>query len=157
MYLSHHCTSVFLCSLIRWEKVSSFDALMTEDVSNVAVLKLKGQVMSIIYRFRAAKSNDWLWLKTCSMSFQNPYTEDVEYIVCTNTLANKLVSVVIYLFKVLFCVTLLHCWRWTMPVQCYTECWHKPLGYTELTGYGDESGNHCPNYKDILWLLVGLS
>jgi len=71
---------------------------MTEDVSNVAVLKLKGQVMSIIYRFRAAKSNDWLWLKTCSMSFQNPYTEDVEYIVCTNTLANKLVSVVIYLF-----------------------------------------------------------
>jgi len=68
---------------------------MVEDVS-VAVLKMKGQVMSIIYRFRAAKTNEWLWLKTCSMSFQNPYTEEVEYIVCTNTMASKLVFVVIY-------------------------------------------------------------
>ena len=59
---------------------------------DIAVLKLKGQVMSIIYRFRAAKTNEWLWLKTCSMSFQNPYTEEVEYIVCTNTMANKCVS-----------------------------------------------------------------
>jgi len=63
--------------------------LTTEDVHDVAVLKLKGQVMSIIYRFRAANTNEWLWLKTCSMSFQNPYTEEVEYIVCTNTMANK--------------------------------------------------------------------
>jgi len=70
--------------------------LTVEDVS-VAVLKMKGQVMSIIYRFRAAKTNEWLWLKTCSMSFQNPYTEEVEYIVCTNTMASKLVFVVIYL------------------------------------------------------------
>jgi len=60
-------------------------------VFDVAVLKMKGQVMSIIYRFRAAKTNEWLWLKTCSMSFQNPYTEEVEYIVCTNTVASKLV------------------------------------------------------------------
>jgi len=65
-------------------------------VSDIAVLKLKGQVMSIIYRFRSAKSNDWLWLKTCSMSFQNPYTEEVEYIVCTNTMASKLVSVLFW-------------------------------------------------------------
>jgi len=64
---------------------------------DVVVLKLKGQVMSIIYRFRSAKTNEWLWLKTCSMSFQNPYTEEVEYIVCTNTVANKSVPVVIYL------------------------------------------------------------
>jgi len=60
-----------------------------EYMIDVAVLKLKGQVMSIIYRFRAAKNSEWLWLKTCSMSFQNPYTEEVEYIVCTNTMANK--------------------------------------------------------------------
>ena len=70
-------------------KFASLCGLTTEDVHDVAVLKLKGQVMSIIYRFRAANTNEWLWLKTCSMSFQNPYTEEVEYIVCTNTMANK--------------------------------------------------------------------
>jgi len=48
------------------------------------VLKLKGQVMSIMYRFRAS-SGDWVWLRTSSFSFQNPYTDEVEYIVCTNT------------------------------------------------------------------------
>ena len=70
---------------------NSSGGLTGEDVFDIAVLKLKGQVMSIIYRFRAAKTNEWLWLKTCSMSFQNPYTEEVEYIVCTNTMANKFV------------------------------------------------------------------
>jgi PAS domain S-box-containing protein len=58
------------------------------------VLKLKGQVMSVMYRFRAAKSGDWIWLRTSSMSFQNPYTEDIEYIVCTNTTVNNKQGVV---------------------------------------------------------------
>ncbi|XP_052791509.1 aryl hydrocarbon receptor nuclear translocator homolog isoform X3 [Mya arenaria] len=48
------------------------------------VLKLKGQAMSIMYRFRAS-NREWVWLRTTSFSFQNPYTEEVEYIVCTNT------------------------------------------------------------------------
>ena len=55
----------------------------------VTVLKLKGQVMSVMYRFRAANNHEWIWLRTSSMSFQNPYTEEIEYIVCTNTLANN--------------------------------------------------------------------
>jgi PAS domain S-box-containing protein len=50
------------------------------------VLKLKGQVMSVMYRFRA-KNREWVWLRTSSFSFQNPYTDDVEYVVCTNSLA----------------------------------------------------------------------
>lgn len=50
------------------------------------VLKLKGQVMSIMYRFRAS-NHEWVWLRTSSFSFQNPYTDEVEYIVCTNTSA----------------------------------------------------------------------
>lgn len=50
------------------------------------VLKLKGQAISIMYRFRAS-NREWVWLRTTSFSFQNPYTEEVEYIVCTNTSA----------------------------------------------------------------------
>ena len=49
----------------------------------LAVLKLKGQVMSVMYRFRA-KNREWVWLRTSSFSFLNPYTDEVEYIVCTN-------------------------------------------------------------------------
>lgn len=49
-----------------------------------AVLSLKGQVMSVMYRFRA-KNCDWVWLRTSSFAFHNPYTDEVEYIVCTNT------------------------------------------------------------------------
>ena len=51
----------------------------------IIVLKLKGQVMSVMYRFQA-KSQEWVWLRTSSFSFQNPYTDEVEYIVCTNSL-----------------------------------------------------------------------
>lgn len=52
----------------------------------VSVLKLKGQVMSVMYRFRA-KSREWIWLRTSAFAFLNPYTDEVEYIVCTNTIA----------------------------------------------------------------------
>jgi aryl hydrocarbon receptor nuclear translocator len=51
-----------------------------------AVLKLKGQVLSVMYRFRA-KNREWVWLRTAAFAFLNPYTDDVEYIVCTNTSA----------------------------------------------------------------------
>lgn len=55
------------------------------------VLKLKGQVLSVMYRFRA-KNREWVWLRTSAFSFLNPYTDDVEYIVCTNTTAKSLHS-----------------------------------------------------------------
>ncbi|KAG1682535.1 Aryl hydrocarbon receptor nuclear translocator [Nymphon striatum] len=50
------------------------------------LLKLKGQVMSVMYRIRA-KNGEWIWLRTSAFAFLNPYTEDIEYVVCTNTLA----------------------------------------------------------------------
>ncbi|XP_076355594.1 aryl hydrocarbon receptor nuclear translocator homolog isoform X2 [Tachypleus tridentatus] len=53
------------------------------------VLKLKGQVMSVMYRFRG-KNREWIWLRTSSFAFLNPYTNDVEYIVCTNSSAKSL-------------------------------------------------------------------
>ncbi|XP_068086512.1 aryl hydrocarbon receptor nuclear translocator homolog isoform X5 [Anabrus simplex] len=73
---------------------SCFDFFHPEDQTHMKesfeqVLKLKGQVMSVMYRFRA-KSRDWVWLRTSAFAFLNPYTDDVEYIVCTNTSAKSL-------------------------------------------------------------------
>lgn len=56
------------------------------------MLKLKGQVLSVMYRFRAKNRGEWVWLRTSAFSFLNPYTDDVEYIVCTNTTAKSLHS-----------------------------------------------------------------
>ncbi|XP_043483669.1 aryl hydrocarbon receptor nuclear translocator homolog isoform X2 [Leptopilina heterotoma] len=49
------------------------------------VIKMKGQVYAWNYRFRA-KNRDWVFLRTSAYSFVNPFTNDVEYIVCTNQL-----------------------------------------------------------------------
>uniref|UniRef100_A0A8C0GP62 Aryl hydrocarbon receptor nuclear translocator n=1 Tax=Chelonoidis abingdonii TaxID=106734 RepID=A0A8C0GP62_CHEAB len=48
------------------------------------VVKLKGQVLSVMFRFRS-KNREWLWMRTSSFSFQNPYSDEIEYIICTNT------------------------------------------------------------------------
>ncbi|XP_037081145.1 aryl hydrocarbon receptor nuclear translocator homolog [Pollicipes pollicipes] len=66
-----------------------FDFIHPEELANVKenfeqVIKMKGQVMSIMYRFRS-KSREWVWLRTSAFAFLNPYTDDIEYIVCTNT------------------------------------------------------------------------
>uniref|UniRef100_A0A4W3H4F9 Aryl hydrocarbon receptor nuclear translocator 2 n=1 Tax=Callorhinchus milii TaxID=7868 RepID=A0A4W3H4F9_CALMI len=53
------------------------------------VLKLKGQVLSVMYRFRT-KSREWLWIRTSSFTFQNPYSDEIEYIICTNTNVKQL-------------------------------------------------------------------
>jgi len=71
-----------------------FEYFHPEDVNHMKesfeqVLKLKGQVMSVMYRFRS-KSRDWVWLRTSAFAFLNPYTDEVEYIVCTNTSAKSL-------------------------------------------------------------------
>uniref|UniRef100_H3CKD8 Uncharacterized protein n=1 Tax=Tetraodon nigroviridis TaxID=99883 RepID=H3CKD8_TETNG len=50
----------------------------------VQVLKLKGQVLSVMYRFRM-KNREWLLIRTSSFTFQNPYSDEIEYIICTNT------------------------------------------------------------------------
>ncbi|XP_046399631.1 aryl hydrocarbon receptor nuclear translocator homolog isoform X2 [Ischnura elegans] len=73
---------------------SCYDFFHPEDQSHMKesfeqVLKLKGQVMSVMYRFRA-KNREWVWLRTSAFAFLNPYTDDVEYIVCTNTSAKSL-------------------------------------------------------------------
>ena len=39
-------------------------------------------------RFRA-KSGEWVWLRTSAFTFVNPYTDEIEYIVCTNSPAKS--------------------------------------------------------------------
>ncbi|XP_037804538.1 aryl hydrocarbon receptor nuclear translocator homolog isoform X4 [Penaeus monodon] len=68
-----------------------FDFFHPEDQTHMKesfdqVLKLKGQVMSVMYRFRG-KNREWVWLRTAAFAFLNPYTDDIEYIVCTNNAA----------------------------------------------------------------------
>lgn len=70
-----------------------FDYLHPDDVAHMRdhfeqTTNLRGQMTTVMYRFRT-KDNDWAQLKTGSYAFLNPYTNDVEYIVCTNTLANR--------------------------------------------------------------------
>lgn len=48
------------------------------------MVKLKGQVLSVMYRFRT-KSREWLLIRTSSFTFQNPYSDEIEYVICTNT------------------------------------------------------------------------
>jgi len=72
---------------------SCFDFIHSEDQSHMKenfdqVVKMKGQVMTLMYRFRA-KTGEWVWLRTSAFAFLNPYTDDIEYIVCTNTPAKS--------------------------------------------------------------------
>ncbi|XP_054997847.1 aryl hydrocarbon receptor nuclear translocator 2 isoform X2 [Sorex araneus] len=53
------------------------------------VVKLKGQVLSVMYRFRT-KSREWVLIRTSSFTFQNPYSDEIEYIICTNSNVKQL-------------------------------------------------------------------
>uniref|UniRef100_A0A1B0AAB5 Aryl hydrocarbon receptor nuclear translocator homolog n=1 Tax=Glossina pallidipes TaxID=7398 RepID=A0A1B0AAB5_GLOPL len=69
-----------------------YDFFHPEDQSHMKesfaqVLKQKGQMFSLMYRARA-KSGEFVWLRTQTYAFLNPYTDEVEYIVCTNS-SNK--------------------------------------------------------------------
>ena len=68
-----------------------FDFIHTEDQTHMKesfdqVVKMKGQSMTFQYRFRA-KSGEWVWLRTNAFAFLNPYTDEIEYVVCTNSTA----------------------------------------------------------------------
>ncbi|CAK8694436.1 unnamed protein product [Clavelina lepadiformis] len=52
------------------------------------VMLLKGQVLTMMYRFRS-QSGEYIWLRTSSFAFQNPYNNEVEYVICTNTLVKQ--------------------------------------------------------------------
>lgn len=67
---------------------SCYDFFHPEDQAHMKenfdqVLKNKGQMFSLVYRFRSKKCQ-WVWLRTQAYAFLNPYSDEVEYIVCTN-------------------------------------------------------------------------
>ncbi|KAF3833369.1 hypothetical protein F7725_027034 [Dissostichus mawsoni] len=62
-----------------WVKTSWSSAIL-----RTRVVKLKGQVLSVMYRFRM-KNREWMLIRTSSFTFQNPYSDEIEYIICTNT------------------------------------------------------------------------
>lgn len=76
---------------------SCYDFFHPEDQNHMKenfdqVLKQKGQMFSVMYRFRA-KNREWIWLRTQAYAFLNPYNDEVEYIVCTNSSAKTLHNV----------------------------------------------------------------
>lgn len=68
---------------------SCYDFFHPDDQSHMKesfdqVLKQKGQMFSLMYRFRSKKCQ-WIWIRTQAYAFLNPYSDEVEYIVCTNS------------------------------------------------------------------------
>nr|XP_033779701.1 aryl hydrocarbon receptor nuclear translocator isoform X2 [Geotrypetes seraphini] len=53
------------------------------------VIKLKGQVLSVMFRFRSKNRGEWVLMRTSSFTFQNPYSDEIEYIICTNTVVKN--------------------------------------------------------------------
>lgn len=79
--------------------------LSSDVIKLILVLKLKGQALSIRYHFKHA-NGEAIQLRSSCNSFQNPYTDEAEYIVCTNNVV-KYVMGFIYrklLQAVLLCV-----------------------------------------------------
>lgn len=91
------------------------------------VVKLKGQVLSVMYRFRM-KNREWMLIRTSSFTFQNPYSDEIEYIICTNTNV-KYVS--FFVLHLLFLTTPSCLWCGTMKSfiwfrqfdrRCHSTC-----------------------------------
>jgi len=74
----------------------SYDFYHPEDVESVKsnflqAANMKGQVLTTVFRFRN-KSGEYVLLKTCCFAFQNPYNNEVEYVICSNSLVKPQVT-----------------------------------------------------------------
>lgn len=72
---------------------SCFKFIHPEDVRHVRevfdqAINLREQVVTTVFRFKSDDDN-WVDIKSQSYAFLNPYSNEVEYIVSTNTLVNK--------------------------------------------------------------------
>ncbi|XP_028399044.1 aryl hydrocarbon receptor nuclear translocator-like isoform X2 [Dendronephthya gigantea] len=72
---------------------SCYEFIHPEDRENMRdsydqVIKTKGQNLSVEFRFRN-KRGTYVKIRTVCFSFQNPYTDEPEYIVCNNSLVRN--------------------------------------------------------------------
>lgn len=72
---------------------SCFEYFHPDDINHMRdifdqAVNLRGQAVTAVVRIRT-DDNNWAQIKTQSYAFLNPYSNDVEYIVCTNTLTNR--------------------------------------------------------------------
>uniref|UniRef100_A0A8C2Z4X7 Aryl hydrocarbon receptor nuclear translocator n=1 Tax=Cyclopterus lumpus TaxID=8103 RepID=A0A8C2Z4X7_CYCLU len=88
------------------------------------VVKLKGQVLSVMFRFRS-KSREWIWMRTSSFTFQNPFSEEIEYIICTNV--NLFTNDLLFNF----------CYQQVAPQAAKTM----PPQFAPMGGFGSSSSN----------------
>lgn len=106
------------------------------------VVKLKGQVLSVMFRFRT-KSREFIWMRTSSFTFQNPFSEEIEYIICTNVnvkwvkqtwLHNQIQQITKALM--FFTVSVRHSSVWTLTVPLTstttTAAFNKPQTHHSL-------------------------
>lgn len=88
----------------RVDPTGSLETVILTVFSPLQVVKLKGQVLSVMYRFRM-KNREWMLIRTSSFTFQNPYSDEIEYIICTNTNVKSVLLThprPIFLFCVIF-------------------------------------------------------
>nr|XP_005157910.1 aryl hydrocarbon receptor nuclear translocator isoform X2 [Danio rerio] len=92
-FVDHRCTATvgFQTQELLGKNILDFahpedQGLLRDSLQQV--VKLRGQVMSVMFRFQS-KSREWVWMRTSSFTFQNPFSEEIEYIICTNTNVNR--------------------------------------------------------------------
>ncbi|XP_073781020.1 aryl hydrocarbon receptor nuclear translocator isoform X3 [Danio rerio] len=93
-FVDHRCTATvgFQTQELLGKNILDFahpedQGLLRDSLQQV--VKLRGQVMSVMFRFQS-KSREWVWMRTSSFTFQNPFSEEIEYIICTNTNVKQL-------------------------------------------------------------------
>ncbi|KAI1235167.1 hypothetical protein IHE44_0002802 [Lamprotornis superbus] len=118
------------------------------------VVKLKGQVLSVMYRFRT-KNREWMLIRTSSFTFQNPYSDEIEYIICTNTNVNCPEELYVMVQLVISNFSLSCCWDWwfgTSPDNFsnskQNSKYIKEMGCHPMT-YLSSSVVHVPGVNDI--------
>lgn len=92
-FVDQRCTNLVGYSPAELLSTLCFDLVHPDELVHVKetfeqVVKLKGQVLSLMFRFRC-KNRQWLWLRTSVFAFLNPYTDDIEYLVCTHSSAKS--------------------------------------------------------------------
>ena len=72
---------------------NSYDYFHPDDIQKMVQLhhesmKTRGPMPTVHYRF-LSKNQKWVWLAMKAFSFVNPFSQQIEYVVCTNVAHTK--------------------------------------------------------------------